>query len=120
MLPINVNVRKDSMDQHAKLAHNPDNGTLDQINAFVQHQKLSGMETNVFAIKTCSAINVSLVQPPEFGTSQRMIASVQLLKQFGLAQTVNVPPVFMEIIAFHAQHQDIGMPTKSNVFAKIL
>jgi hypothetical protein len=72
------------------------------------------MEINAFAIRNFLVTIAFHVHPQEPGTFQRIIAFVQLQKQYGLAQTANALLAFTETTALLVQSQDTGMLKKSN------
>jgi branched-subunit amino acid transport protein AzlD len=120
MLPTTVNAPKDSTDQNVRPAQIQENGTSAQINAYVQLQRLSGTDTNVFVIKICLEINAFLAQLQELGTPQRTNVFAHLQRLFSQAVIVNAQLAFTETTVFHALPQDTGMSTQSNAFVKIL
>jgi hypothetical protein len=120
MQHINVNVRKDFTGQSVKPVPTQGNGTSDQTSVSAQHQRQSGMETNVSAIRICTEIIAFLVPPQESGIIPKTNAFAHHPKQYGLDQVANAQPECTEITVPHVQPQDFGMHLKTNVFAEVL
>ena len=115
MLPTTVNAPKDSTGQNVRPAQIQENGTSAQINAYVQLQRLSGTDTNVFVIKICLEINAFLAQLQELGTPQRTNVFAHLQRLFSQAVIVNAQLAFTETTVFHALPQDWDVNTKQCV-----